>query len=254
MQVHQADALHPRSLVRFMHVRRNDSGICIPKQEHSLRYLAVEASVTPNDECLRFFSMDLSFLPSGQSMDFPNASHAYKSPLAEALFDVDGVSAVFLADEYISITRSPTSPQWEDLKPIISEVIISFAGTGRSILSEAGEAEIAGANDDTEPEPGDDEVVLAVKELLAARIRPIMQADGGNVRYVGFLNGIVYVLLEGACKTCPSSGATLKNSIERMLMHWIPEVVEVEEISEDGARELREEQKKLREKSGSPAA
>jgi Fe-S cluster biogenesis protein NfuA len=119
------------------------------------------------------------------------------------------------------------------------------------------EETMAAADDDTEPKPEDDEVVLAVKELIATRIRPMVMGDGGNVRYIGFENGEVYVMLEGACKTCPSSGATLKNGIERMLMHWIPEVEQVIECDEDFAfdyrRQLEEKKKKQQEAEAAAA-
>ncbi|RNF09440.1 putative HIRA-interacting protein 5 [Trypanosoma rangeli] len=175
----------------------------------SQRLLLVETSETPNPDCLRFYSMDLSFLQPGFSMDFPNAGHAYKSPLAEILFSIDGVEAVYLADEYVTI-RKASLVDWEEILLPIKESITQFSESNAKILSEDGENLIAGHNDDTEPRDDDDEVILAVKELLATRIRPMLQADGGNVRYVDMDDGTVFVLLEGACKSCPSAGVTLK--------------------------------------------
>ncbi|RNF19781.1 putative HIRA-interacting protein 5 [Trypanosoma conorhini] len=212
----------------------------------SQRLLLVETSETPNPDCLRFYSMELSFLKPGFSMDFPNAGHAYKSPLAEILFSIDGVEAVYLADEYITVRKAPLV-DWDELLPLIKESIAQFAESEVSILSQDGEELLAGHNDDTEPKDDDDEVILAVKELLATRIRPMLQADGGNVRYVDMDDGTVFVLLEGACKSCPSAGVTLKNGIERMLMHWIPEVVEVQECTEEMADDILAE-KALRKK------
>ncbi|CAD2215906.1 HIRA-interacting protein 5 [Angomonas deanei] len=134
---------------------------------------------------------------------------------------------------------------WGDLIPLVNECIIEFAESKQNVLSAAGEEMLLGYNDDTEPEEGDDEVVLAVKELLATRIRPMLRADGGNVRYIDMDDGTVFLLLEGACKSCPSSHITLKSGIERMLMHWIPEVVEAQEISDEVASDILAE-KKLR--------
>lgn len=222
------------------------------------RWVVIEASSTPNPECTRFYSMELSFLPHGKSLEFVNTEQAHKSPLAALLFSVEGVRGVYLADEYITVTKR-ADVDWGDLSPLIKESVASFTDSGRSILSEEAAAELAEcANDkDTEPQPEDDEVVLAIKELLASRIRPMVQADGGNVRYVGIDDGTVYVMLEGACKTCPSSGATLKNGIERMLMHWIPEVVEALEVDDEFAadfRRQREEVKKAKAASAAAAA
>jgi len=202
------------------------------------RFLTVDVSSTPNPECMRFYSMDLSFLAPGQTLNLPNDGHGYKSPLAERIFNIIGVQAIYLAHEYVTITRDPGA-NWDDVTPMVQEAIIQFAESDQPILSEEGEDEISSTDDDTEPREEDDEVVLAVKELLATRIRPMVMSDGGNVRYVGFDEGLVYVMLEGACKTCPSSGATLKNGIERMLMHWIPEVEEVLEVDEDFAIDFR---------------
>nr|CAJ2475003.1 unnamed protein product [Leishmania braziliensis] len=208
------------------------------------RSLVVETNETPNPDCLRFFSMDFSFLKPEFSMDIPSSAHAYKSPLAEALFGVAGVQAIFLADEYVTVRKDPQA-DWGALVHIIKEVIVEFAESKENVLSEAGEAELMGYNDDTEPNEDDDEVVLAVKELLATRIRPMLRADGGNVRFIDMDEGTVFLLLEGACKSCPSSHITLKSGIERMLMHWIPEVVEVQEVSDEVAADILSE-KRLR--------
>ncbi|CAJ1009331.1 putative Scaffold protein Nfu/NifU N terminal/NifU-like domain containing protein [Leishmania naiffi] len=208
------------------------------------RSLVVETNETPNPDCLRFFSMDFSFLKPEFSMDIPSPAHAYKSPLAEALFGVEGVQAIFLADEYVTVRKDPQA-DWAGLVHIIKEVIAEFAESKENVLSEAGEAELMGYNDDTEPNDDDDEVILAVKELLATRIRPMLRADGGNVRFIDMDEGTVFLLLEGACKSCPSSHITLKSGIERMLMHWIPEVVEVQEVSDEVAADILSE-KRLR--------
>jgi Fe-S cluster biogenesis protein NfuA len=213
----------------------------------------VETSDTPNPDSLRFFSMTLSFLPQGHSMDFPSADHAYKSPLAEAIFALEGVESVYFADEYITVTKDNNTP-WEMLKPMVGEAIIAFASSDKNILSDEGEAAVRVGNEDTEPQPGDTEVVLAIKELLASRIRPMLVADGGNLRFVAFDDGLVYVVLEGACKTCPSSGATLKHGIERMLMHWIPEVEEVVEVDELWAEDFQRTKREAEEKKAAEAA
>jgi Fe-S cluster biogenesis protein NfuA len=216
---------------------------------HEEDEIVVETSETPNPDSLRFFSMQLSFLENGQSMDFPNSSHAYKSALAEVLFGIEGVSALFFADEYITVTREggegADADSWSTITPMVKEAIIAFASGTESIITDEVKASMPKADWDTEPSNDDPEVVLAIKELLATRIRPMVRQDGGNVRFIGFEDedGLVFVMLEGACKTCPSSGMTLKNGIERMLMHWIPEVTEVQEVDEDFAEDYRLQKK-----------
>ena len=96
----------------------------------------------------------------------------------------------------------------------------------------------------------DDEVVAMIKELLESRIRPAVQEDGGDIRYIGFAqeSGIVTVQLAGSCVGCPSSSVTLKNGVENMLMHYIPEVTGVESLEEEGEeeQEVSEEEKKAK--------
>ncbi|CAC9495768.1 conserved hypothetical protein [Leishmania infantum JPCM5] len=226
------------------------SGSSFAARAVQCRCIVVETNETPNPDCMRFFSMDVSFLKPEFSMDIPSPAQAYKSPLAEALFGVAGVQAVFLADEYVTVRKHPQA-DWAALIPIIKEVIVEFAESKENVLSAAGEEELLGYNNDTEPDDDDDEVVLAVKELLATRIRPMLRADGGNVRFIDMDEGTVFLLLEGSCKSCPSSHVTLKSGIERMLMHWIPEVVEAQEVSDEVAVDILSEKrlrKQLKEK------
>lgn len=217
------------------------------RQAH--RGITIESNETPNPQCMRLFSMEASFLKPEYTVDIPSREHAYKSFLASNIFEaVPDVEGVFIADEYITIRKSVQS-HWEKVLPDVSKVISDFVESGEPVLTPEGEALLVGYHDDTAPEEDDDEVVLAVKELLATRIRPMLLADGGNVRYIDMDDGTVFLLLEGACKTCPSSHITLKSGIERMLMHWIPEVVEAQEVSEEVALELIQAKKARREES-----
>lgn len=219
------------------------------------RPISVYWAATPNADSWRFYSMELSFLPPGCTLDLPNEGHAYKSPLAELLFkQCAGIASIYISDEYITITKEP-SADWDDVTAHVRSCIIEFAHSGYNILSDEGEAELKSGNQDTEPQPGDTEVVLAIKELLHTRIRPMLAMDGGGMRYVAFEDGLVYLVLEGACKTCSSKGNTLKIGIERMLMHWIPEVAEVVEVdemwAEDYQRQFELEQTKIRQEKES---
>lgn len=209
----------------------------------SRRSIKIEFNETPNPECLRIFSMEASFLRPNCTLDVPSRAQASRSPLAQKIFEVAQVEGVFLSDEYITI-RKTAEANWDDILPKVSAIVSSFMESGEPVLSEEGAALLIDYHNDTEPEETDDEVILAVKELLATRIRPMLVADGGNVRYIDMDDGTVFLLLEGACKTCPSSHITLKSGIERMLMHWIPEVAEAQEVSEEVALELLQAKKK----------
>jgi Fe-S cluster biogenesis protein NfuA len=158
------------------------------------------------------------------TVEFMNAREAMKSPLASALFRIDGVNAVFFGYDFITITKKPEA-NWQLMKPDIYGGIMDFVSSGEPLLRNQ--------PTDTTISEEDSEVVAMIKELLDTRIRPTIQEDGGDIEYVSFENGIVKVKLRGACRTCDSSTLTLKNGIENMLMHYIPEIESVEQVLEE---------------------
>ena len=180
----------------------------------------IQTEETPNPA-------NLKFLPgrevlSGRTADFPSAAEAGPSPLAQRLFEIEGVTRVFLGSDFITIAKDEDR-EWYLLKPAILGVIMEHFTAGRPVLIEQEDA--AGAE-----EEDDDEVVLQIKELLDTRVRPAVAQDGGDIIFHGFEEGIVYLAMQGACSGCPSSTATLKMGIENMLRHYIPEVVEVRAV------------------------
>lgn len=106
---------------------------------------------------------------------------------------------------------------------------MDFFATGQPVMTE----DVLPASD-TAPDPQDDEVVSMIKEILETRVRPAVQDDGGDITYKGFQDGVVFLKMQGSCSGCPSSSVTLKSGIERMLMHWIPEVQGVVAVTDDG--------------------
>jgi len=176
----------------------------------------IQTEQTPNPATLKFLP-GREVLSRGTA-DFPNSESAYRSPLAQRLFDVDGVAGVFLGSDFITITKAGDR-DWYVLKPSILGVIMEHFTAGRPVLlEEAGDA-------GTEVE--DDEVVAQIKELIETRVRPAVAMDGGDITFDSFEDGVVYLHMKGACSGCPSSTATLKAGIENMLRHYIPEVVDV---------------------------
>ena len=152
------------------------------------------------------------------------------SPLAMALFRLQGVRRVFLGPSFITVTKEEET-DWAELKPETFAAIMDFFASGQPILSEEGAAGEADSSCVADEE--DDEVVLLIKELLDTRIRPAVQEDGGDIIYRGFEDGVVKLMLQGACASCPSSTATLHGGVERMLMHYIPEVLGIVQVEED---------------------
>jgi NFU1 iron-sulfur cluster scaffold homolog, mitochondrial len=166
----------------------------------------------------------LKFIPGGailgpnqSSLEFTNGRSAHSSPLARKLFTVDGVHAVFIGPDFITVTKT-TDASWAFLKPEVFSIITEMMNSGTALVDvESGLTE----REDTAFDENDSETVSMIKELLDTRIRPAIQEDGGDIVYRGFEDGVVLLKLQGACKTCDSSTVTLKNGIESMLMHYV---------------------------------
>ncbi len=181
----------------------------------------IQTEDTPNPATLKF-------LPGRPVMgegtaNFEDAAAASSSPLAERLFQVEGVTGVFLGSDFVTVTKAEDR-EWYLLKPAILGVVMEHFMAGRPVVLESADT---GA---PAPQEEDDEVVGQIRELLDTRVRPAVAQDGGDIVFQGFEDGIVYLHMQGACSGCPSSTATLKMGIENMLRHYIPEVVEVRAV------------------------
>jgi Fe-S cluster biogenesis protein NfuA len=183
----------------------------------------IQTESTPNPATLKFLP-GRDVLPQG-AMDFPNAETAGASPLAQRLFAVDGVAGVFLGPDFITVTKA--HGEWQHLKPMLLGAIMEHFTSGAPVLAEAG-AEAASAHASYDGE--DEEIVTQIKDLLDTRVRPAVAQDGGDIVFHGFKEGTVYLHMRGACAGCPSSTMTLKNGIENLLRHYIPEVELVEAV------------------------
>jgi len=167
----------------------------------------------------------------GAVADFPDRESSGRSPLASALFAIAEVSRVFFGSDFISVTKS--SGDWKHLKPPILGVIMEHFTRGLPLIEgEDAREDREDGGDDSSYSEEDAEVVAQIKELLDTRVRPAVAGDGGDIIFKGFdgSTGIVLLHLRGACSGCPSSVITLKNGIENMLRHYIPEVNAVEAV------------------------
>lgn len=180
----------------------------------------IQTEETPNPATLKF----LPGRPvTGKGpVDFPSADTAARSPLAQALFQVEGVSGVFLGADFVTVTKG-AGVDWNTLKPRVLGAVMDHFLAGRPVLDEAAAEDGAGDGED-------DEIVLQIKELLDQRVRPVVAQDGGDITFHGFEKGVVYLHMKGSCSGCPSSVATLKSGIENLLRHYIPEVMEVRAV------------------------
>jgi len=132
------------------------------------------------------------------------------------------------------------------LKPEIFATIMDFFASGLPVVTEAKEEISNATSADSQEE--EDETVLLIKELLDSRIRPTVQEDGGDIQFVEFKDGIVYLIMQGSCSSCPSSVVTLKNGVQNMLQFYIPEVLSVEQITPEHEKIADAEFHKLEQK------
>lgn len=182
----------------------------------------IQTEDTPNPETLKFLP-GREVLP-GATLDFRSPGEAARSPLAQRLFNIDGIAGVFFGGDFISVTK--VGVEWRHIKPAILGAIMEHYTSGRALLGEvAGETQGHGAY-----EAGDAVIVEQIIELLDTRIRPAVAGDGGDIMFQRWdaRTGTVYLHMRGSCAGCPSSTMTLKSGIENMLRHYVPEVVAVE--------------------------
>jgi Fe-S cluster biogenesis protein NfuA len=184
----------------------------------------IQTEPTPNPATLKFIP-GKSVLDDGTA-EFRGKGEAAASPLALRLFDVDGVTGVFLGSDFISVTKRE-SDEWQHMKPAILGAIMEHYMSGAPVIAdgETGDAEAEGDFD-----PKDEETVKTIKELINTRVRPAVANDGGDIVFHGFKDGVVFLHMRGACSGCPSSTATLRHGIENLLKHFCPDVQEVRPI------------------------
>ena len=180
----------------------------------------IQTESTPNPATLKFLP-GCTVLATGTA-NFVDESESGKSPLAEALFAVPGVTGVFFGADFITATKSEDK-EWDLMKPMILGAIMDHFTQGKPVMTDDGDA--GTGNAETE-----DPISLQIIELLDTRVRPAVAQDGGDIVFHGFDDGVVYLRMQGACAGCPSSTATLKHGIENMLRYYIPEVAEVRAV------------------------
>jgi Fe-S cluster biogenesis protein NfuA len=185
----------------------------------------IQTESTPNPATLKFLP-GREVMGEGAVADFPSIETAGRSPLARALFTVPEVSRVFFGADFISVTKR--DGDWKHLKPAILGAIMEHFTQGLPLLEGAADE----AGDEESYSEADAEVVDQIKELIETRVRPAVAQDGGDIIFRGFnsASGIVSLHLQGSCAGCPSSTMTLRNGIENMLRHYVPEVTAVEAV------------------------
>ena len=189
--------------------------------------MLIETETTPNPATLKFLP-GRTVMADG-TRDFASADAAEASPLADALFGLGDVTGVFFGHDFVSVTAAPGT-DWAVLKPDVLSVLLDHFSANMPLFRDGA----ADFNVPDEPvltdDPADADIIAQIQDLIATRIRPAVQGDGGDIAYRGFDKGKVFLSMHGACAGCPSSTATLKNGIEQLLRYYVPEVTEVRAV------------------------
>jgi Fe-S cluster biogenesis protein NfuA len=177
----------------------------------------VQTEITPNPNSLKFLpGKSVSLIGPIEITDISKTSN----DLVRNILSIDGVKGVFLSDNFISVNKH-NEFEWEDLKHIIVSFINDyFANGNENVISER----------ETTRELDTSTVEGKILKILETKIRPAVARDGGDIKFKEFKDGIVRVELQGACSGCPSAALTLKQGVQNLLCHYIPEVKGVEAI------------------------
>ena len=179
--------------------------------------MIIETQNTPDENVMNFFPPQ-KLLPESHA-EFIDSKSLRNSPLAENIFDLGGICSILITPDTISVTKEKTA-EWAKLKPQILAEIMDFLASGEEII-------IFPKTPRT-----DENTTQKIISLLNARIRPAVQRDEGDIKFISFENGIVYVEMLGHCAGCPYATQTLKDGVEKILQTYIPEVKEVKNITE----------------------
>lgn len=180
----------------------------------------IQTEATPNPQTLKFLP-GVAVMQGGTAF-YTGSADAGASPLAQTLFAIEGVKAVFLGSDFVTITKREDAG-WDVLKPLLLTSIMDHFVSGKPVITTSAQTGASGEDDS--------EIVKQIKELIETRVRPAVAMDGGDIVFHSFEEGIVKLEMHGSCSGCPSSTATLKSGIENMLKHYIPEIVAVEPVA-----------------------
>ena len=186
----------------------------------------IQTEETPNPNTLKFIP-GKKLLEKG-SLEFRTAKEAEHFLLAKKLFNEGYITNVFIGLDFLSITKAEGN-EWESIKPNVLSIITDFLMKHETIdfslsTNETKDSQIQYSGKEKE-------IVEQIEELLHQRIKPAVAQDGGDINFVRYDSGVVFLELRGACSGCPSSVLTLKSGIENMLKYYIPEIVSVEAVN-----------------------
>lgn len=186
--------------------------------------ISIYTEMTPNPETMKFVANKLLY--PGKSIDFPDETSATPSPLAQELFTFPFIKSVFIASNFITLTKTNDTADWQDVIPAIKQFLKEYLEEGKVVINEEAIASMKNESSNA-ISADDDDVVKRIKELLENYVKPAVEMDGGAIQFKSYDQGKVNLMLQGSCSGCPSSMITLKSGIEGMMKRMIPEVTEV---------------------------
>lgn len=185
--------------------------------------ISIYTEMTPNPETMKFVANKLLY--PGKSIDLPDMESAKPSPLAIELFGFPFIRSVFIASNFVTLTKTAET-EWNDVIPSIRQFLKDYLEEGKAVVNEE-EVAASKPQSSNEVAADDDDVVKRIKELLENYVKPAVEMDGGAIQFKSYTEGVVNLMLQGSCSGCPSSMITLKAGIEGMMKRMIPEVKEV---------------------------
>ena len=174
----------------------------------------VQTKITPNPNSLKFLPGKI--VSKNGSFEI-NKKDNVKNELIRNIMSINGVEGIFLGKDFISINKYENT-SWEEIKHIAISLINDFYSSGKEFVID---------KDPNEIDENLGEIEKKIVQILDQKIRPAVAKDGGDIRFKEFKDGIVKVQLQGSCSGCPSSTMTLKQGVQNLLCHYIPEVKEV---------------------------
>lgn len=185
--------------------------------------VSIYTEMTPNPDTMKFVANKLLY--PGKSIDIADESFATASPLAKELFSFPFIKSVFIASNFVTLTKTSEVEDWQDVVPTVKQFLKEYLENGSVIVNEDEAEKIRQSSNSVTAD--DDDVVKKVKSLLENYVKPAVEMDGGAIEFRSYNNGVVNLMLQGSCSGCPSSMITLKSGIEGMMKRMIPEVKEV---------------------------
>ena len=175
----------------------------------------VQTQKTPNPNSLKFIPGKL--VSNNGSFEINNKDEV-NNDLIRNILSINGVTGIFLGEDFLSVNKKENT-HWEDVKHIVISLINEFYSDGKEFIIDK--------KLDNEKQVDYDEIEKQIIKILDTKIKPAVARDGGDIKFKEFKNGVVTVQLQGSCSGCPSSTMTLKQGVQNLLCHYIPEVKEV---------------------------